>query len=174
MKKQKLYITGSVLIGLGALSAALIQQPAPATSLATASPDAVCYAPGGSPWNFAESGLLVGSQEVFVAVADTPRERQAGLGGCASLPSGAGMYFPFNSPTSTSFWMKGMVMPIDMIWIADGLVVGIESNVAPQPGVPDARLARYSATQPITAVLEVGAGQAAQLGITVGDRVVKR
>jgi uncharacterized membrane protein (UPF0127 family) len=123
--------------------------------------------------SFTEKEITVGSTRFQVALADTAAEQIQGLGGCTAVPVGQGIYFPFNPPAVTSFWMKGMVIPIDIIWIAGGRVVGIEANVPPPSGGEDERsLPRYAPPQPVDGVLEITAGQAAAQGIVVGSTVV--
>lgn len=114
-----------------------------------------------------------GGTRITVAMADQPAERALGLGGCEFLPEGAGMYFPYEEPQQTAYWMKGMVMPIDIVWIRNGRVVGVEENVQPPASVdvPDADLPHYTSAEPVDGVLEVAAGKAADYGLTVGAAV---
>lgn len=120
--------------------------------------------------DFKEGKLLVNGQTWPVALADTDTEQIRGLGGCQSIPNGSGMYFPYDKPTETAFWMKGMVIPIDIIWIRDGVVVAIHAQVQPLGKLQDDP-PRYQSPQPITAVLEVGAGEALKHGIQVGSQI---
>jgi len=58
-----------------------------------------------------------------------------------------------------------MQFPIDIIWITEGKIVGLEKNVSPQ----------FSGTlcspQPVNFVLEVPGGFSDRHGIKVGDAV---
>lgn len=100
-------------------------------------------------------------------VVDTDETRSRGLSNRSSLPLGQGMLFVYDNPAIHCFWMKDMQFPLDMIWVnADRTVVHIERSVAPNtypksfcPG--DA--AQY--------VIELNAGQAAELGIRIGNRL---
>lgn len=121
--------------------------------------------------NFTESTITIGEKEVSVAIADTPDKRSLGLSGCEHIPDGVGMYFAFETPSGAIFWMKDMQVPIDIVWIADDAVVGIESHVQPQPEVPDSELTRYGSPQIVSGVLELAAGQAEALDITQGTPV---
>ena len=67
--------------------------------------------------------------------------------------------------------MKDMLIPIDIIWIADGEVVGVEETVQPEPNTPENQLKLYYPPQPITAVLELPAGSADKYNIKTGDSV---
>ncbi len=81
-----------------------------------------------------------------------------------------GMLFIFPGETSTSFWMRGMLIPLDLVWIDSGLnVVGVTSNVPPHGGSGSPTL--YLPPQPVRYVLEVSAGVAGELGIVQGSLV---
>jgi uncharacterized membrane protein (UPF0127 family) len=98
--------------------------------------------------------MLVGDTALRVAVADSAEERTQGLSGTSALPPGTGLFFVFESDNRPGFWMKDMLFPIDIIWIArGGDVVGIEENVSPEtyPRV-------YRPSKSIRYVLEVPAG----------------
>ena len=119
-----------------------------------------------------EAELCVNEARIRVLVADTPQERAAGLSGYTDLPEDAGMLFVFAEPTRPSFWMKGMVMSIDIIWIRDGTVTQIHAGAPPPAsGTPDAELLRYVPEAPVTHALELPAGAAGRHGITVGDHI---
>jgi hypothetical protein len=119
-----------------------------------------------------EGVLCVNEARINVLIADTTAERAAGLSGYRSLPEDAGMLFIFPGPTQPAFWMKGMRMSIDIIWISYVAVVQIDAAVLPPAeGSTDDQLLRYRPSQPITHVLEVPAGAAERHGITVGSRI---
>ena len=126
----------------------------------------------GTPLSY-EAVLCVNEARINVLFADTPQERAAGLSGYPGLPEDAGMLFVFPEPRQPSFWMRGVLFALDLIWIRDGMVVQINASVPPPPpNTPDDQLPRYQPTEPITHVLELAAGSAARYGITVGDRVI--
>lgn len=119
-----------------------------------------------------EAVLCVNEARINVLVADTPDERAAGLSGYPGLPEDAGMLFVYAEPQQATFWMKGMEFALDMIWIRDGIVVQIHADVPPAPSdTPDNNLPRYFPNEPITHVLELNAGAAERLGITIGSRI---
>ena len=90
--------------------------------------------------------------------------------GRSSLDNDEGMLFIFPSETSPAFWMQGMLISLDIIWIDSGLnVVGVASNVPPHSG--SGSPPTYHPPQPVRYVLEVGAGVAGQLGIVPGSLV---
>ncbi|MFB5615404.1 MAG: DUF192 domain-containing protein, partial [Candidatus Nitrosomaritimum yanchengensis] len=99
--------------------------------------------------------------------------REIGLSKTDFLPDDEGMLFIFegNDVHPVSFWMKGMSIPIDILWIDDGLVVQIDKSVQPEPGVPDNQLRLYPSKQPIDFVLEVNAGFSESNNIEIGSKI---
>lgn len=108
-----------------------------------------------------------GRSQVFtVEVARTAAQQEQGLMNRRSLAPDAGMLFPFDPPRPASFWMRNTLIPLDMIFIRpDGGIARIAADAAPMSE------AHIEVSEPVTAVLEIGGGRAAQLGIGEGDRV---
>src|SRR5687767_1953188 len=61
--------------------------------------------------------VTVGSQELMVAVAETPDARSRGLAGTADLGPLDGMLFVYPEPVETGFFMRGVVMPLDIAFV---------------------------------------------------------
>ncbi|HEX8946642.1 MAG TPA: DUF192 domain-containing protein, partial [Candidatus Paceibacterota bacterium] len=100
-------------------------------------------------------------------IATTTAAQERGLGGRASIPSDYGMLFVFTTPDRYGFWMKDMLVPIDIIWLSDtGMVLGVEDSVATStyPHV-------FYAPEPVRYVLETRAGVASARGWSVGAHV---
>ena len=108
-----------------------------------------------------------GRSHVFtVEVARTASQQELGLMNRHGLAPDAGMLFPFDPPRPASFWMRNTLIPLDMLFIrADGSIARVAANAVPMSETP------VAVTEPMTAVLEIGGGRAAQLGIGEGDRV---
>ncbi len=107
-----------------------------------------------------------------VEVAGTQETRKVGLGGRESLASDSGMLFIFDSSAKRSFWMKGMKIPIDIIWIKGNEIVDILQNVPPPlRGQKDSELTLYAPLTEVDKVLEINGGYAAKYGIKVGDKI---
>jgi len=111
---------------------------------------------------------------VTAVVADTPDARSRGLMGVESMPDGVGMLFVFTEPSSAGgrpgFWMLDTLMPLDIVFAADGIVIGV-ATMRPCPGPP------CPITHPgveYDVALEVAAGVLGAAGIVVGDRFVWR
>lgn len=105
-----------------------------------------------------------------VELARTLAEQGSGLSGRASLSQNEGMLFLFPTNQTRHFWMKGMLISIDIIWIKDEKVVGIERNI-PVPPNELAAMRPYASPVPLDTVLEVVGGTSDRLGIVVGDSV---
>ncbi len=109
---------------------------------------------------------------VRAEMARTPEERRLGLGGRPSMPLDEGMLFIFQSEGQHSFWMRGMLFPLDYIWISsDRVVVDITVDVPIEPGVPDGGLPQYRPDQAVLHMLEVNAGVVREAGVQIGDAV---
>lgn len=115
--------------------------------------------------------LLVGDKQLAVEVRDTEAGRELGLSGRESLPEGQGMLFIFENKQQPLFWMKDMMIALDMVWILDGKVVQIDENVPP-PTKEIPRVATRVPTGLVDWVLEVPSGWVAKYGVKVGDEVV--
>lgn len=101
-----------------------------------------------------------------VEAARTSAEQAKGLMFRTELPDSAGMIFPFPEPRIASFWMKNTVIPLDIIFVrADGTIESIADNTIPYSTTP------VASGEPVTAVLELRGGLAAELGIKAGDQV---
>jgi len=87
-----------------------------------------------------------------------------------SLDSDKGMLFIFHKEGEYSFWMKNMLIPLDIIWIdKNKKVVWVEENVQPclkqecENIKPDQK-AKY--------VLELNTGIVDRINLKIGDELV--
>lgn len=120
-----------------------------------------------------DTEVKIGAVVVRAEVADTPSERARGLSGRMSLGEYEGMLFVTKTPERQVFWMKGMKIPLDIIWIREGVVVGIESRVPPPSTErPDFELTRFYSPGPVDGVLEVPSGFSRRHAIHPGDAVI--
>ncbi len=116
--------------------------------------------------------LMVGNTKLNAEIANTAQTRARGLGGRTSLASDSGMLFVFDKSGIHPFWMKGMLFPLDFIWIKDQKVVDLIKNIPPPAeGQSDNQLPIYQSTVPVDSIIEVNAGFVDQNGIKVGDDV---
>jgi uncharacterized membrane protein (UPF0127 family) len=118
------------------------------------------------------ASITVGETPLEVDLAIQPAEQTLGLGYRNGLEPGTGMLFVNDDAQPRTFWMKGMRFCLDIIWIADGHIVGAAENVCPDPeGTPDIDRARVNSGEPVTHVLEVPAGWMAEHGYGPGTPV---
>jgi len=117
--------------------------------------------------------ISIGSVKIQVEIANSESLRQKGLGGRKSLAENSGMLFVFDQKDIfPGFWMKDMLISIDIIWINDGTVAKIDKNIEPPaPGTVDSQLKLYRPDTPIDYVLEVRAGFSDKNSIGIGDSV---
>jgi uncharacterized membrane protein (UPF0127 family) len=69
---------------------------------------------------------------VKAELVKTEARIEKGLAGRSSLLEGRGMLFDMPDEDIQNFWMKGMLFPIDIIWIENGRVIGCEKNISPK------------------------------------------
>lgn len=119
---------------------------------------------------FGTSAKAVINDKTFkLLVAKTEKEKETGLSGKKSLANDTGMLFPYEQKTTPTFWMRGMLFPIDIIFVSDGKIVTLYKNVKPPSA--DQNLKLYRPTQPVDNVIEINAGLTDQYGFKEGDPV---
>lgn len=103
---------------------------------------------------------------IAIEISDDAEERRIGLSNHIFLDSDRGMLFLFDDLSRPAFWMKDMDFPIDIVWLRDGTVVGIESDLQPTTveNPPSVR-----PNDDINQVLEVNAGFALRHGLKPGQ-----
>jgi uncharacterized protein len=114
--------------------------------------------------------LTISRQSIGLEVARTPDQQEIGLMYRTELAKDRGMLFVFNPPHPVRFWMKNTLIPLDMIFMSNGVVKDIRNNIPPCktdpcPGYgPDEKI-------DIDGVIELPAGRASELKLKVGDRL---
>ena len=104
-----------------------------------------------------------------VEIADDDAERERGLMYRTSLAPDAGMLFIWTKPAQRAFWMRNTYIPLDIIYIGvNGRILSISAMAEPFNETP------LPSEGAALGVLEIAGGRAAELGITIGDRVHHR
>lgn len=117
--------------------------------------------------------ITIGDKVIKVNLADNDDTRRLGLGGVTFLQENTGMLFVFEKKNVRPiFWMKDMVIPIDIIWISGDKIVEIHKNVQPQPDIPDNELKLYIPNYNVDYVLEVNAGDSDKFNWKAGTKVI--
>ena len=102
-----------------------------------------------------------------VELARTTKEQQAGMMFRRHIPQNTGMLFLFKDERERNFWMKNTSVSLDILFIRkDGVIHHIHPNAEINT------LTRIRSGGAVSAVLEIGAGEAEALGVHVGDRVL--
>lgn len=101
-----------------------------------------------------------------VELAASAEAQARGLMFRNALGDNEGMIFPSAAPEPRSFWMKNTPLSLDIIFIGpDGRITNIAANTVPYS------LDSVRSSGLASAVLELRAGRAKELGIVPGDRV---
>ena len=105
---------------------------------------------------------------LHVQIAETAQAQETGLMNVKKMPDQVGMAFLFGTPTSTAFWMKDTLIPLDIaFWDGKG---GIVATSTMTPCTTDSCPVYQPPTSYVGSV-EMNAGLLAARGINTGDRV---
>ena len=133
--------------------------------------NAPAFAADPEPIDFGPTEKLVilsesGAKTFDVEIADTREEQRRGMMYRESVPPMTGMLFEFARPDVQTIWMKNTAVSLDILFVrSNGKILKIEHSATPYT------LRSASSEAPVAAVLELGAGQALELGIKPGDRI---
>jgi uncharacterized membrane protein (UPF0127 family) len=142
----------SILIALPALTSSSAKIPATRVAKAATIPLAIKSANG--------------IHRFKVEVARSSVEQARGLMFRPHIAPDGGMIFPMEPARLASFWMKNTVSSLDLIFIRpNGTIARIAGNAIPYSLDP------IDSGEPVSAVLEIAGGRAAQLGISANDKV---
>lgn len=124
----------------------------------------------GQPQVLPKSPLTIvtasGEVEFEVELADEPEETAVGMMFRDGVPEGTGMILLFEQRREAFIYMRNVDFGLDVLYFGtDGAVLAIAHHLQPHservvnPGFP------------VQGVLEIGAGEAARLGIQPGDMI---
>ena len=104
-------------------------------------------------------------------VASSHEERLMGLMFREELPVGEGMLFVYEYPHNVSFWMKNVLIPLDIIFLNEsGTVINVEEADV-EIDVPDEEIESYFSGGSAQYVVEINQGLCKLYGIGVGTNV---
>lgn len=107
--------------------------------------------------------------KVNTDIAKSPQERTLGLSHRKYIGSYDGMWFIFEEDTEGGFWMKDMLIPLDIIFVdSSGFIVDIKET---QQICSDDFCPTIKPSKPYRYVLEVNANFCKENGITIGDSI---
>lgn len=116
-----------------------------------------------------EAHLAMQARKIELEVARTPEQVAAGLRSRSSLPLDRGMLFVVSKPKPVKLWMKDVLVPLDIIFIRNGMVASLVENAPPCPRWKSCPI--YDSVKPVSYVLELPAGSANRLGIQPGRKL---
>lgn len=105
--------------------------------------------------------VTIGEKEFKVKVAESDASRKRGLKGVTKMPKDSGLCLKFQSEQDVPITMKGMKIPIDIIFSRQGKVQEVRSAGIDSDDI--------LISAPSDLVIEVNRGEAA--GIRTGDKV---
>lgn len=109
--------------------------------------------------------LPINGTPLTIQVADDPDEREIGLMYVKTMPEDRGMIFVFPTERLLNFWMKNTPIDLDIIYADhDGRVVAVKTMHAFD-------LLGISSEEPATFAIELNAGVAMKLKVTVGQKI---
>jgi uncharacterized protein len=114
--------------------------------------------------------VSIGGQNIQLEVARTNEEQSMGLMYRTELAKDRGMLFVFNPPRSVKFWMKNTLIPLDMVFVSNGVVKHIGANIPPCQADPCPSYGPEAEMQ-IDGVIELRSGRAKELKLKIGDRL---
>lgn len=107
--------------------------------------------------------------QVTVEYAVTEEEKSSGLMYRTTLGDYEGMLFIYEEDATHSYWMRNVLIPLDMIFIdKDGVVVSIQHNTDPCAAE---NCPSYPSGKPFRYVLEVNGGWSQRNYIEIGGEV---
>src|SRR4030042_6394688 len=115
-------------------------------------------------WNPIKKVYINGNLVKAEVVKDKEKIEQ-GLAGRKSLPDGRGMLFVMPTGDFQHFWMQGMLLSIDIIWIEENRVIGCEERILPE----DKRI--FTSPGKASLVLEAPAGFCEKNNVEMNDSV---
>jgi uncharacterized membrane protein (UPF0127 family) len=105
--------------------------------------------------------------KINVEFAKTPEEWQKGLMNRSSLPKNSGMLFIFPDEKNRDFWMKNVLIPLDVIFISSKGRVNEITTLNPCQETEICQ--SYNSKTPAQYVLEINAGSTEKWKIIEGD-----
>ncbi|MFP4008061.1 MAG: DUF192 domain-containing protein [Spirulinaceae cyanobacterium] len=113
---------------------------------------------------------ILGNETIELEVTQTPQQQALGLmfRDRDSLPDNRGMLFSFDPAREVNFWMFNVKIPLDMVFLYEGEVVSVLTEV---PVCAEMPCPTYGPDTLVDRVIELRGGRAQELGIAVGDRV---
>jgi len=122
-----------------------------------------------TPRPYDRSEVFIGDLKIHADLADTPNKQTNGLVWRSQLNDSEGMLFVFSSERSLNFWMKNMLIPIDIVFVtSDMKVINVYKSVPP---CANDSCKPYASSKPAKYALELSAGFCERHGVHPGDSI---
>lgn len=108
------------------------------------------------------------NQTIQLEVAKTKKELALGLKYRKSIPENTGMLFVVDTPEPIRLWMKDTYIPLDMIFMHNGVVNDIVKNATP---CQKEQCPAYGGNLAANQIIEIPSGKTQRLGIKVGEEI---
>lgn len=108
--------------------------------------------------------------KINAEIADTNEEQRLGLMHREKLEDGKGMLFIYQEPKLLSYWMKDVLIPLDILYIGEDLQINHIVKSAPPCDKGD-KCPTYSYLKPTKYVLELPGGYTEKHNIKQGDSI---
>ncbi len=116
--------------------------------------------------------VMIDGQSFELELALDDASRAQGLSGRASIATDGGMLFVFPEAEERVFWMRGCLVPIDIVFLGPGgRVVAMHRMQVESADTPDEAMTRYPSRYPAQFALEFAGGTLDRLALEEGDRV---
>lgn len=106
--------------------------------------------------------ILINDKKYPLEIKLTPKEKLKGMMNRKSL--NGGMLFIFDEPQEQSFWMKNCLIPLDIVFLNNGVIDNIHNNCKP---CMEDDCEKYTGFG--NAVLEFSGGFCQENNLKVGD-----
>lgn len=113
--------------------------------------------------------VKIGKTTIDAEVAKTTAQLYKGLSGREGIQEGKGMLFVFPQSDKYAITMRGMKIPIDIIWIGEGKVVYMQNDAQPPKEGEDPTV--FTPPLPADYILESDARLIERSLVSLGDAV---
>ncbi len=108
------------------------------------------------------------NQTIKLEVANKPEDFSHGLKFRKSIEPNRGMLFVLRKPEKVKLWMKDTYIPLDMVFLQDGI---IKTIVESAPPCKTKTCSKYDSVYAVNQVIELTAGSAKRLDLKPGKKV---
>ena len=131
-------------------------------------PSSQTKAVSGQTLPISAEAIVPNGTRIQLEVARTPEQQAKGLMYRPALPDNQGMLFPFSFAQPVRFWMKNVPVPLDMVFLENGVIKYIQASAPP---CTSETCPTYGPDVLIDTVIELRSGRAAELNLRNGDQV---